>query len=204
MSKTRAFQLGAAALAAAGVLSACSGGSGGGGSIPPLSSTPGSTAASSSAEQLAPAVANPLPTDALVSDPCSALSAEQVQNIGLSGPGTSEQSDAGPMCKWKSATSQFNAVFISPITANKNGLNDIYANKPKDKYFEPTTVSGYPAVYADILDSRANGDCSLWVGVTDQLAVSVSTQIGSGQNKSNPCPVVERVATAMIQHLQGS
>lgn len=203
MSKTRAFQLGAAVFAAASVLSACSGGTNAG-SIP--SATPSSSAAasSSSGAQLAPSVSSPLPTDALIADPCTGLSADQVKTIGLTGSGTKRQDEGGPSCEWRSATSDANVVYISPLTANKNGLTDIYAGKAKNKYFEPTTVNGYPGVYASNLDNRSGGDCQLWVGVTDQLAVSVSDQILSGVNKSNPCPVVERVATAMIQHLQGS
>ncbi|MBB2933181.1 hypothetical protein FHX82_000201 [Amycolatopsis bartoniae] len=172
--------------------------------IPTLNPTSGSAATSSSAAQLAPSVPNPLPTDALVADPCSALSASQVTQIGLTGSGDVTQNDAGSSCTWKSATSSLNSVFVAPLKANKNGLGDIYANKAKDQYFEPTTISGYPAVYAGISDTRSDGDCSLWVGVTDELAVNVQTQIGSGPNKSNPCPVTERVATAMIQHLQSS
>lgn len=204
MSKTRAFQLGAAALAAAGVLSACSGGSGGAGSIPPATSASSSAAAASSGGQLAPPVPAPLPTDTLLANPCGALSPDQAAQIGLTGAGKADQDEAGPRCQWKSATSTLNAVYISPVPANANGLSDIYANKAKDQYFQPTTIDGYPAVYADVQDTRSIGDCSLWVGVTDQLAVSVSTQIGEGPNKSNPCPVIQRVATAMVQHLQSS
>ncbi|HVV14048.1 DUF3558 domain-containing protein [Amycolatopsis sp.] len=199
MNKVRAIRLGAAAIAAAGVLSACSGNSG---TPTPVGSTGSSAAASSSAAQLAPSVPSPLPTDQLVSNPCSALSADQVTQTGLTGAGQADQDQAGPRCMWKSATSTFNYVYISPVTANKNGLSNIYALKAQDAYFEPTTVSGYPAVYASIQDTRSAGNCSLWVGVTDQLAVSVTAQIGSGPNKSNPCPVAERIATAMITHLQ--
>ncbi|TNC27238.1 DUF3558 domain-containing protein [Amycolatopsis alkalitolerans] len=203
MSKTRAIQLGAAALAAAGALSACSGGTDVG-SIPPATS--GAAASSSSAEQLAPRVPSPLPTDALVTNPCTgALSVDQVYKQGLNSPGTPRQNQqTGPSCTWKSAAYDVNSVSITAVTPNKNGLSDIYANKPKDKYFEPTTIAGYPAVYADVQDGRSDGECSLWVGVTDQLAVYVLTQLGAGPNKSNPCPVAERVATAMVQHLQGS
>ncbi|GAB2979350.1 DUF3558 domain-containing protein [Amycolatopsis acidiphila] len=203
MSKTRAFQLGAAALVAAGVLSACSGGGGSAGSIPPATSASSAASSSSSGGGLAPSVANPLPTDAIVANPCSALSAAQVTQIGLTGSGDLSHHDVGPTCEWKSATSSLNSVYIAPVTADKNGLSDVYATRQNDKYFEPTTVSGYPAVYAGVSD-RSDGDCSLWVGVTDQLTINVQAQIGSGPNKSNPCPVAERVATAMVQHLQGS
>jgi hypothetical protein len=201
MTTSRALRLGAIAAAAAGVLSACSGGSDGGSSIPTLAP---SSAAASSSSRLAPAVPAALPADQLSSDPCGALSTAQVSQIGLTGAGKASQNSSGPSCVWKSASNDANSVSISPMTANKNGLNDIYAGKAKDKYFEPTSVSGYPAVYADITDDRSSGYCTLWVGVTDQLAVGVLTIIGAGTNKSNPCPVVERTATAMIKHLQGS
>jgi hypothetical protein len=211
MSKSRAFQLGAAALAVAGVLSACSGGNSGGvGSIPPPASRSSADTSSSSASASggsggeAPSVPSPLPTSELTADPCSGLAPEQVTQIGLAGPGSGKQDQTGPECTWKSSTSQFNNVTIAPMTINKNGLSDIYANKSKDAYFEPTTVAGYPAVYAGISEDRAKGYCNLWVGTTDNLAVGILTIIGSGPNKSNPCPVAERVATAMIQHLQGS
>lgn len=201
MSKTRAFQLGAAALAAAGVLSACSSGTNTG-SIPPATS--GSSAPTSGgATGLAPRVPSPLPTDGLVSNTCSSLSPDQVTQIGLTGTGSQRQGQAGPSCMWHSATSSLNSVTITAVTFAKNGLSDVYGNQANDKYFEPATIGGYPAVYAGTLD-RSGGDCSLWVGVTDQLAVTVMAQIGNGPNKSNPCPVAERVATAMVQHLQGS
>ncbi|WP_236790381.1 DUF3558 domain-containing protein [Amycolatopsis sp. GM8] len=203
MSKTRAFQLGAAALAAAGVLSACSGGTDAG-SIPPATPNSGAATSDSSGGDLAPRVPSSLPTNTLLSDPCNALSADQVRTIGLTGPGARADDQTGPSCKWRSTSYDSNVVFVGALTANKNGLNDIYANQPKDKYFEPTTINGYPAVYADVTDNRSGGDCTLWVGVTDQLSAYVSGQIIDGPNKSNPCPVVERVATAMVQHLQGS
>lgn len=201
MSKTRPIWLGASALVAVGALAACSSGTDVG-TIPPATSD--GLASSSPAAQLAPRVPSPLPTDALIADPCtSSLSADQVYKLGLD-PGTRSDDQTGPTCKWRSAAYSSNVVFLGPMTANKNGLSDIYADNPKEKYFEPTTINGYPAVYADVTDNRTGGDCLLWVGVTDQLSVSVSAQILDGPNKSNPCPVVERVATAMVQHLQGS
>lgn len=208
MSKSRAFQLGAAALVAAGVLSACSSGNGGVGSIPPpapgSSDAPSSSSVSSGGASGAPSVPSPLPTTQISSNPCTALSADQVSQIGLAGAGTMRQGAVGPSCKWRSATSTLNSISLTPATTVNNGLNAIYANKAKNQYFQPTTVNGYPAVYADTLDSRTQGDCSLWVGVTDQLSVAIMTSIGDGPNKSNPCPIAEKVATAMIQHLQGS
>jgi Protein of unknown function (DUF3558) len=198
---SRAVRLGAA-VAAAGLLAACSQGTGSGPAPTSASST--AAASSNSATGDAPRVPVALPVADLTSNPCSALSSDQVTQIGLTGSADLTQGQTGPNCRWRSATVSENLVNISPMIVNKNGLSDIYANKAKNAYFEPTTINGYPAVYTDLADLRSTGDCALWVGVTDQLAVSVSAQISFGVNKSTPCPVAQRVATAMVQHLQGS
>jgi hypothetical protein len=48
-----------------------------------------------------------------------------------------------------------------------------------------------------VLDKRAQGGCDLWVGVTDDVAVSVSTVF----LEVDPCPVAERFATAVVDGL---
>lgn len=199
MSKVGAIRFGAAAAAVAAVVSGCSS-STAGSATPPA----GTSSSSGATSMLASAVPKALPTDALVANSCSALSAAQVTKIGLNGGGTFKPDNLGGGCTWKSATSTLNYISISPLTVNANGLSDIYRNKAKDAYFEPTTIDGYPGVYAGPDDARAQGTCALWIGVTDQLAVSVLSQIGEGPNKTNPCPVTARVAEAMINHLQGT
>lgn len=198
MSRTRAFRLGTFVVASVAVLSACSSHTAG----TPSTSGTGSPSASGPSRS-APPVPGALPTDALIANPCNGLSASQITTVGLAVPGAESQSDTGPTCKWRSAVFQLNVVYISPMTVNKNGLSDIYATKGNFAYFEPTTVDDYPGVYASPTDNRSGGDCQLWVGVSDELSVSVSAQIGEGPNKTNPCPATERVATAMIDHLQG-
>jgi hypothetical protein len=44
----------------------------------------------------------------------------------------------------------------------------------------------------------------LWVGVTDQLAVSIITGISSGPNKTDPCPIAKKVGDGMVAHLKGA
>lgn len=53
-------------------------------------------------------------------------------------------------------------------------------------------------MYASALDERDSGGCTLVVGVTDKLAVSVDASF----LETDPCPVAERTAEAMIEHLQ--
>jgi hypothetical protein len=66
------------------------------------------------------------------------------------------------------------------------------------------TVDGYPGVLSDVHDGRPSGNCTVWVGVTDQLAASVNAQISSDDAKSNACAIAQNVAEAMIQHLKGA
>ena len=149
-------------------------------------------------------VPKPLPTQALIDNPCSALRDSDATALGLAAPGEVFGKDSIPSCRWTSMQSRLNQAFFSPLTPNKHGISDIYAQKSKEAYFEPTTVNGYPAVYADQFDSRASGACSLWIGVTDQLAVDVSADIGTGRNKADPCGAVTKIATAVVSGLQAA
>lgn len=181
-------------------LTAC----GGGGSTDTgTSSSLTSNASSSSTVDPSLKVPAALPTQDLLANPCAALSSSQLTQIGLV---TSGRTVDGPPkgCSWKSSTLEENSVSLAPLTQNKGGLGDIYGKKPQDAYFEPVTVGGYPGVFADAQDGRSSGACQLWVGVTDQLAVSVITGISVGSNKTNPCPIAQKVGEAMIAHLKGA
>ncbi|AIJ27111.1 DUF3558 domain-containing protein [Amycolatopsis methanolica] len=184
--------LAAATVAAATLLTGCS-------------SSGGTAAAPSTAPSIDPSlrVPAPLAADALAGNPCAGLSDGQASAIGLATPGEVIPGQTGSRCQWQSAAHDANKIFISPLAVQDNGLTGVYATRGASKYFEPTTVAGYPAVYADNADLRPNGSCALWVGVTDQLAVGVTSSILVGPNATNPCPIVEEVAVAMVQHLKG-
>ncbi|SEP54147.1 Protein of unknown function, partial [Amycolatopsis saalfeldensis] len=120
----------------------------------------------------------PLSAQSLLDNPCSALSDAQLKQIGLAagevvqGPPT--------LCGWTSSGNAQNRIDAGAVPQNKGGISDIYDQKAKQAYFEPVTIGGYPGVFADTQDGRASGSCTLWVGVTDQLAWSVVTNIGAG------------------------
>jgi hypothetical protein len=196
----RLVRLTAMAVAALALATACNGKTGTGTTSGSASPAPSSQAADNDA----PKVPAPLKTDGILADPCSALSAAQQDDLGMVKPGKATQGAAGPDCAWKSTASESNMVSVSLVTANKNGLADIYAKKGANPYFEPVTVAGYPAVSTNISDLRSSGDCPLWVGVTDQLVVVVTAQISTGANKAQPCGVAEKVAEAMVQQLKGA
>lgn len=205
----RGLRIGTVAVAAIGALAACSGGGSVGGN-PPASSAPSSAGAQTSAAtgtaNGAPKVATPLRTDGIAANPCSALTTAQMTELGVAPPGRSSTTQAGPSCMWQAAANPSNSASIGVMTANKNGLSDIYANHSDGKYayFEPVPVDGYPGVYAEQADERAKGYCSVWIGVTDQLAVGVSVILLSGANQAHPCDSANKIGTAMIEHLKGA
>jgi hypothetical protein len=53
-------------------------------------------------------------------------------------------------------------------------------------------------------ENRSSGSCQLWIGITDQLAVSVGTVINVGANKPDPRPVAQKVGQTMIDHLKSA
>lgn len=189
--------LAALAVISVASLAACSGG-GSTGTGTPSSPTP----SLSSTVDPSLKVPAPLPTQSLLSNPCSALTDAQLTQLGLASPGEVSQ---GPpaLCGWSGDNKQ-NGVNAGPVPQNTGGISDIYDQKSKQAYFEPVTVSGYPGVFADTQDGRPSGSCTLWIGITDQLAYSVVTSITVGANKATTCASAQKVGEAVIAHLKGA
>jgi hypothetical protein len=189
----RTVRLTATTVTALGLLTACGGGS--------ASPSPSQSPSTSPSADAGPKVPAPLPTQALLNDPCSILTAAEATKVGLASPGRKNSTGLSG-CAWSSSSTEQNEVGLTPLPQNTGGISDIYNNKPRSAYFEPVDIDGYPGVYSDIQDARTQGSCTLWVGITDQLAVSVIPQIGVGPNKNDPCGIAKKFATAMITHLK--
>jgi hypothetical protein len=91
------------------------------------------------------------------------------------------------------------------VTGNKNGLSDTYRGGAEafPGYFEPTEVSGYPAVFNDLTDQRPNGACNITVGISETLAFRSSFTAGPDDGAKS-CDLVKRVAAAVITTLKGA
>lgn len=196
----RALTMSVTALALGAVLVGCNK-NGSVTGMPMSTPTSDSSTADGTDSGSAPRVPSPLNTSNLLSDACTGLASSAVSRMQLK-TGVSRTTKAGPSCAWDSEVAQFDTVSISPIVLNKSGLSNIYNLKAKQEYFEPTTIGGYPAVFADPIDRRKDGRCSLHVAVTDNLEVLVFTQFSKSKAATNPCPVAEDVATAMIETLK--
>ncbi|WP_197284925.1 DUF3558 domain-containing protein [Sciscionella sediminilitoris] len=187
----------AAAVAVLGLLTSCSSSTN---SAAPSSAPASSSAAGSGS---GPRVPVPLPTRELLDNPCTVLTNAEATDFGLIPPGekTTRQLTA---CQWRSSDNGQNSIGMAPVPPNTGGISDIYDQKERQAYFEPTTVDGYPAVFADTQDGRPSGTCTLWLGVTDHLAVSIIPAIGAGPNRSKPCALAKKFGAAMLTHLKHS
>ncbi|MEU0530561.1 DUF3558 domain-containing protein [Amycolatopsis tolypomycina] len=149
----------------------------------------------------APKVPSPLNTASITSDACATLSSSARSTLSL-GAGSPRSTDNGPSCTFQEAADPGNQIDVTTVTANKNGLSDVYDTKANDAYWEETQISGYPAVYAAAVDGRKSGKCGLFVGVTDELAVNILVQYDNGAGAADPCPVAQKFGEAMVQTLK--
>ncbi|MEY7972421.1 DUF3558 domain-containing protein [Saccharomonospora xinjiangensis] len=151
-----------------------------------------------------PKVSNPLDVTSLASDPCAALSSEQLAQFGLGeGETQANAGHAGKACRWKRTEESLDSVDFTVVAENTDGLASVYAAKDGSAYFEPTEVAGYPAVYTGLSDSRDSGTCDLWVGVSDQQVVYIMTNLVSAESAEASCGLAADVAEAAITTLGG-
>jgi hypothetical protein len=174
----------------------------GGTANPAPTAEPSGSETSRSAAGSAPRVPSPLNAANITSDACTTIDATGRAKLSL-GDGTPRTTANGPSCTFQEAADPGNQLDVTTVTANKNGLQDVYDTKANDAYFEETQVNGYPAVYAAAADDRKDGKCGVFIGVTDQLAVNILVQYDNGAGAADPCSVAQKFGEAMVQTLMG-
>ncbi|MFD8494964.1 DUF3558 domain-containing protein [Amycolatopsis sp. NPDC059657] len=170
------------------------------GNATPTSATSGP---SSSSGPPVPQVTNPLDTTKFEQNPCNLLSPDQARALAnLVTTRLDSKAPGGPICGWQDE--HHNDVNFS--FTRGGGLSDVYRNhRPDDPgYFEPVpSIAGYPAVYGSIADSRADGTCTLIVGVSNDVVMVTSSELGgTSPDEKNPCPLVQKAAEAAIATLK--
>lgn len=170
---------------------------------PPVSAPPTSSSSADHGGD-APRVSEPIDVSGLEEDPCTALSDAQVQKLNLL-PGERGETDQGaPKCRYEYDDDSGSRVVFTLVPEFSNGLADLYEREPNLAYFEPTEVSGYPAVYASPNEGRSSGVCQLHVGLTDNFLVSVWVYLGqSTPDYPRGCEVAEMSTRTMIENLKG-
>jgi hypothetical protein len=159
----------------------------------------------------APKVENPLPAKVLDGSPCdSALTTEQLAGY-LGQPSAPKEKDEslGPSCTWSSESGSGAGLLVGYETKTGQGISLTYKNvKPKAARWvddlEP--VGGYPVVgYVDTgIDPEHKRSCVITVGVSDELAYSVSLTLGdkaAGEGK-DACQLGRGVADTVLTNLK--
>ena len=148
----------------------------------------------------APKVADPLDPSAMVAAPCTSLTEANVRDVGFDNPiSQPDKGNNGNGCAW--AGEGGGNMNIAWETANKHGLGDLYTTQSNFAYWLPTTIDGYPGVFADAVgDFRSRGDCVLNVGVNDQLTFFI--QYDNPLTPTQGCPSAAKAAADVIANLK--
>jgi hypothetical protein len=155
----------------------------------------------------APRVAHPLDAGRFTSDPCSSLTVPDLAGVQIvNATTTPTHQQGGVLCQWQ-ASGAGNAVGIGWVLPITDGLSGFYLRRSTWEYFQPTTVSGYPAVYGAVDDTRTSGSCELNVGVNDHLYFLVSYDLAvmndSAAYATTSCAAAATVARDVIRNLSG-
>ncbi|GLZ40404.1 DUF3558 domain-containing protein [Actinokineospora sp. NBRC 105648] len=186
--------------AATSLLAACSEP---GRAVPSTSTT--STSAREDETYGAPRVSDPIDPREFRKSPCAVLTEAQSTGLGWEREGSASSLDSkDPYCDWDSKDGRENYVF-GWLASNARGLADTYRANATiadfAAYWEPTTVSGYPGVFEDGTDDRADGFCNLVVGIRDDLTFRVGASGGSG---GEACSKIKNMAELAIKTMRGA
>ncbi|WP_165777514.1 DUF3558 family protein [Amycolatopsis antarctica] len=162
-----------------------------------------------------PDVSTPLDVSSYLEDPCLLVPGGEPGKLGFSRPEPRLPEDdevarlAGPGCGWMESD---NAGTLSVNIQTENvkrgtgGLAGVYQSHfvtGQYVYLDPTDVEGYPAAFADGLDMRERGKTTLYIGVADDLTISVSIgPFGRGKQKQAEDGAAS-IAAAAVRTLKG-
>lgn len=156
--------------------------------------TTGDSGPSSSANTFgAPKVTTPLDTTRFQSTPCSVLTSAQQHGLGITAAGKITQDPAGAICNWDLDsgpvyTFGFDVKFAD---GDAKGLANAYEVGGSEMKALPD-IGGQPA--ATQPSQNVNGNCTIWIGATDDIEYAVDVAIPTGP--ADPCTVATRIATA--------
>lgn len=214
-ARTHVVALLALGLAALSITS-CSGRTGGA----PIATSSSSGAASTSAMPSAtsagsgvPTVGAPLDPAPYLGQPCKLIPDSVLKSMGYVKPGKPDTDSKtatkvlGPSCAWHEADSSF-TITIDTVAQRigRGGLAAVYKANESGwfEYFAPVQIPGhaaYPAVEAEEEDERAEGKCSLYVGIRDDLTFIVHNYHDAEPEGS--CTAAQKLAAEVIGTLKG-
>jgi hypothetical protein len=150
---------------------------------------------SGGSSRLSPPILVPLDMSRFVSAPCTVLKDTQPIAHDVA-PGV----PSGNTCKWVGNKFQY-PTYTVIVDMTSGGLEALYKRRAQLRYFEPTTITGFPAVFTDTDRPVANqGRCTLTVGVADDSVITVTSTLTDPKSSaySAPCTDADSFAHAVI------
>lgn len=145
-------------------------------------------------------IANPLDMSAGLHHPCQLVRSDQLTQFHLVPPGAA----TGGGCTWSPNVAQLPGYWSG--VAMGAGIAGLYQRRSAIAVFQPTTISGYPAVHtaATAADQR-HGKCTVEIGVARDTLVDVSVTVPPSQSfdYTDPCDDVDSFAGAVIANAEG-
>jgi hypothetical protein len=136
-----------------------------------------------------------------VGKPCLVFGVDQLDSLGVTGPGMPDPEQSTSRCRW---TSGPKGSFGISLFGEAQGLARVYASRQAFPYFEPTSVASYPAVDRDA-GRATTGTCATVVGIADGAAFEVDVDVADPNSTDyvTPCAVSKQVAAIAVANIQG-
>ncbi|GAA3658674.1 uncharacterized protein DUF3558 [Lentzea atacamensis] len=191
-----------AGTAALALLAGC-GDSGGTTGTPTTATTPtsNSSGGGDTTANGAPKVKNPLDVKAFEANPCGMATPAQVEAFGLPGvTGRVNSGAPGASCIWLGASAPSKITPSATLIPGGKGLDAMYQNKDSYAAFEVLpAIQGYPAIMNLQVDQRADGNCDVSVGLSDEVALLVLIVTEKGSPRfADPCGAATEFANQVI------
>jgi len=153
-----------------------------------------------------PKVAQPLDPARYQKQPCAALTAGQLSQLGITTqPKPDLESKLGPSCEWN-AFDEIGITIHATLLTIGSSLANVYKQHDQGQwpFFKPVAdISGYPGVLLDSLDAQPKGKCQLIVGLRDDLAYSVQVSVApDAKDYGDPCPVLQKVTEMAVSTMK--
>lgn len=145
----------------------------------------------------------PLSLEKFTGKPCRVFGVDQLDALGISGPGTPDPEQFTGRCSWTDAKPKATTIGIS-LFGETQGLARVYAAKGAFPYFEPTEVAAYPAVDRDT-GKGTTGTCATVVGIAEGAAFEIHVDVAdeSSADYVTPCAVSKQVAEIALANIKG-
>lgn len=149
----------------------------------------------------APKVENPIDAGRFEQSPCDVLTAAQADELRIGPEGTRADTDIGNGCTWHNSKTGGDLA-IGFLTNYDQGLSSLYRahNLGDFEYFEPiANLEGFPAVAWDSDDKKPVSDCTISVGLTDNLSMQSTTGLSRDNvGEVDPCEVAAMATGKML------